>query len=126
MIKARTILLALSLSQLSACASWRVTSASPQQVMAEYRPSQIRVTRTDSTRLVLRHPRITGDTLYGANESRSARAEHATPYAVALADVGQVAIRKGDAGRTTLLALGSAALATGIGFAIWVASLPSD
>jgi hypothetical protein len=66
------------------------------------------------------------DTLYGVGESHSSGPEHAYRHAVALADVDHLAIRKGDAARTTLLVLGSAALA-GVGYVIYLAAtIPED
>lgn len=96
MITSQTILLLFAVGGLSACTSWQVQSASPEQVLAEHRPAQVQVTRADSTTLVLNQPHIVGDTLYGIGQSRGSNAEHAEQSAVALADVGRVAIRNGD------------------------------
>jgi len=126
MVGSGTILLVLSVSGLSACTSWQVQNASPQQVLAQYRPTQVRITRTDTTEVVLREPRITGDTIYGATESSAHGAARADRNAVALDHVNHVALRKTDTGKTTLLALGSAAVASGVGFVIWAASMPDD
>jgi hypothetical protein len=57
MMRSESMLLVLALTGLSACTSWQVQSASPQQVLAERRPEQVRVTHTDSTTMVLNQPR---------------------------------------------------------------------
>jgi hypothetical protein len=93
----------------SACTHWKVQSAFPEQVVSR-RPQRVRVTRNDSSRIVLRQPEIVGDTMYGV--PRSGRADAGRPRpAVALADVSEVAVRRVDAVRTTVLALGTLALA---------------
>ena len=68
------------------------------------------MTRNDSSRIVLRRPESVGDTMYGA--ARKGRAAVASPRpAVALTDVSEVAVRRVNVVRTTVLALGTLALA---------------
>jgi len=111
---------------LSACTHWQVQSVSPQQVLETRHPQKIRVTRADSTKVVLAEPRIVGDTLYGVG-ARSPRAAHQPPgEGIALADVSQVAIRRTDPAATTLLVLGSAAVVGGVALVVFVSSLPED
>ena len=126
MPKSKTSLLALSLCGLSACTSWQVQPASPQQVLGVNQPQEVRITRTDSTTLVLSGPRIAGDTIFGVVRGPDFATGAGSQNAVALADVAHIAIRKGDAGMTTLAALGSAAVVAGIGFIIYVANIPED
>jgi hypothetical protein len=45
---------------------------------------------------------------------------------VPLSDVAHVAIRKHDPVGTGLVALGSAALAAGVGVLVWASSMPAD
>ena len=90
---------------LSACTHWKVQSAYPEQVVSR-RPQRVRVTRNDSSRIVLRRPDIVGDTLYGARRDGRAAAESPRP-AVALTDVSEVAVRRVNVVRTALLALGT-------------------
>jgi len=54
----RRIIAALLLMQLTACYSWRSTTISPWQVIAEEKPSDVRVTRTDGSQLTLVDPFI--------------------------------------------------------------------
>jgi hypothetical protein len=93
----------------TACTHWKVQSAFPEQVVSR-RPQRVRVTRNDSSRIVLRRPEIVGDTLYGVPRDGRAAAESPRP-AVALTDVSEAAVRRVSAVRTTALALGTLALA---------------
>jgi hypothetical protein len=93
----------------SACTHWKVQSAFPEQVVSR-RPQRVRVTRNDSSRIVLRQPEIVGDTMYGA--PRNGRAAVGGPRpAIALTDVSEVAVRRVSVVRTTALVLGTLALA---------------
>ena len=93
----------------SACTHWKVQSAFPEQVVSR-RPQRVRVTRNDSSRIVLRRPEMVGDTLYGAPRDRPAVAGRPRP-AVALADVSEVAVRRVNVVRTAVLALGTLVVA---------------
>jgi hypothetical protein len=117
----RLILLTASLT---ACTKWQVQALSPQQLLAEGQPAQVRITRADQTAIILRHPEIVGDTLYGIARNGAGQAEPRP--GVPLSDVAQVAIRRQDPLSTGLLALGSAALAAGVGVIVWVSSMPAD
>jgi hypothetical protein len=93
----------------SACTHWKVQSAFPEQVVSR-RPQRVRVTRNDSSRIVLRRPEIVGDTLYGAPRDGRAAAGSPRP-AVPLIDVSEVAVRRVNAVRTAVLALGTLVVA---------------
>jgi hypothetical protein len=58
----RTILLCLLAA---GCASWHTQPLTPQQVVSEMHPKRIRLTLTDSSVLVLKHPQISGDSIAG-------------------------------------------------------------
>lgn len=60
------------------------------QVVAEKQPSRIRVTRLDSTHVVLSNPSVTGDTLVGERNG--------TRRAIPLSDVSSVALPGGSLG----------------------------
>ena len=47
------------------CTSWRVETLAPASVVVTKKPSQIRVTRADSSQVVLDHPVVRGDSLSG-------------------------------------------------------------
>jgi hypothetical protein len=93
----------------SACTHWKVQSAFPEQVVSR-RPQRVRVTRNDSSRIVLRRPDIVGDTLYGAPRDGRAAAGSPRP-AVALTDVSEVAVRRVNVVRSAVLALGTLVVA---------------
>ena len=91
----RPIAYALLLWYLPACTTWHVEEGvSPQQLIATEHPRAVRVTRADSSHIVLHQPRITaGDSLSGLYNGE--------PSSVAVSDVTQVAIQKVSAGRTS-------------------------
>lgn len=90
-------------SYLTACGSWRVQGLSPQQVLTAEQPEAIQVMRSDSTRVVLTEPEVSGDSVVGLTEGGR--------LSIPLTDIASVALRKGDAGGTVGLMLGLAALA---------------
>jgi hypothetical protein len=93
----------------SACTHWKVQSAFPEQVVSR-RPEKVRVTRDNGSRIMLRRPEIVGDTMYGA--PRNGRASAGSPRpAVALTDVSEIAVRRVNVVGTTVLSLGTLALA---------------
>lgn len=93
----------------SACTHWKVQSAFPEQVVSR-RPQKVRVTRNDSSRVVLRRPEIVGDMLYGALRDGRTAAGSPRP-AVALTDVSEVAVRRVSVVRTSVLAFGTLVVA---------------
>ena len=68
------------------------------------------MTRNDSSRIVLRRPEIVGDTLYGARRDGRAAVWSPRP-AVALTDVSEVAVRRVNVVRTSVLAFGTLVVA---------------
>jgi hypothetical protein len=89
---------------LTACTSWRVQSLSPQQVLTAEQPTEIQVMmRSDSTRVVLTQPEVSGDSLVGLTEDGR--------LSIPLADIASVALREGAPGKTVGLMLGLMALA---------------
>lgn len=74
----------------SACTHWKVQSAFPEQVVSARRPQKVRVTRNDSSRIVLRRPEIVGDTLYGT--PREVRAGVGSPVGTAVLAIGTLAL----------------------------------
>ena len=97
------VLLQLSVF-LSACMSWQTQPVSPTQLINDQRPSVVRVTRPDSSRIVLREPVVQGDTLIGFPQS--ATADSLIRTRVPLADVQDIAILRSDPNKNTLLAAG--------------------
>jgi hypothetical protein len=104
--------------------AWQVQAVSPQQLLADGQPAQVRVTRADQTAIILRHAELVGDTIYGSARNGAGPAE--PRQRVPLSDVAQVAIRRQDPLATGFLALGSAAVAAGVGVLVWISSMPTD
>ena len=98
---------------LSSCTAWHVQSASPAQVVQEEQPSQIRVTTTSDSVVILQGPRVSGDTLIGFVErnftwdgSVYGVPDTASALKIPLADISHVALHKTNAGKSVLLGLG--------------------
>ena len=96
---ARTVLI-LYLS-CTACTSWRPDSLTPQAVV-QSQPASLRVTRTDSSQVILNNPQMQGDTIVGVGQ-------HKAQVRVPLDSVRLTDTRRGDAGKSVLVLLGLAA-----------------
>jgi hypothetical protein len=90
---------------LSACMSWHPEPASPAELIATQRPDVVRITQSDSSRLILRDPAVQGDTLYGRPQA-SLDDEPQGRTAIPLGDIRGIATRQSDPTRTTLLGAG--------------------
>jgi hypothetical protein len=55
---------------LMGCAEWRPASGTPQELIARESPSKVRLTRTDSARIVVVHPRVEDDAVLGLSLSK--------------------------------------------------------
>jgi|SRR5438445_9898765 len=100
----RPIAFTLLLWYVAGCTSWRVQDLTPQQVIDKWHPASVRVTRGDSSQLVLDQPRMAeGDSLVGL--------VHGATYGVAVSDVDHLAIRRFSVGNTLGLYVGIAAVA---------------
>ncbi len=92
---------------LSSCTAWHVQSASPAQVVQEEQPSQIRVTTTSDSVVILLEPGVSGDTLIGfVKRDFSGAPDTASALKIPLADISHVALHKTNAGKSVLLGLG--------------------
>ena len=80
------------------CSSWQVTEVAPAELLQDEHPERLRITRGDSSRVILDHPRLAGDSLAGDTAG--------TSVAIPLGDVQALAIRKGDAAKTVGLVAG--------------------
>lgn len=83
---------------LTACTSWRVQQVGPEQLLAGQRPKAVRVERADRSRVVLSRPHLRGDSLVGTTRGQ--------PAGVLLGDISQIAVRRGNALKTSGLILG--------------------
>ena len=83
---------------LTACTSWRVQPVTPEQLLNDERPKAVRVQRADRSRVVLNSPQLGPDSLLGTTRGQRT--------GVPLADITQIAVRRGNALKTTGLILG--------------------
>jgi hypothetical protein len=90
---------------LPACFSWRVQSAAPAELLGTQHPTSVRVTAHDRSHLTLNNPEIRGDTLYGTPD-RVVTDTAAQRVGIPLANVREIAVRRSDPTRNTLLIVG--------------------
>lgn len=104
----------LLLSSVLACTRWQVEEISPERVVSEKKPSRIRVTRSDSTRVELVRPHVSGDSLIGSVTPSG------PPVSIPLSAVAHVSVAKAKPGATIalLLGIGAAALAVFVELAL--------
>jgi len=103
-MSARRILSCILLpAYLSSCTSWQVQSVSPEQVVWEEQPSQIRVTTTGHSDVILKAPRLSGDTLIGLGPrnaswvgSEYAVSDNGLMLAIPLTHISHVSLKKPD------------------------------
>jgi hypothetical protein len=111
----------------AACTGWQTVEVSPEQLITERHPAEIRVTLTDSTQLRLEQPSMAGDTLVGYSKGHTSTVT-VTPsgyrggsttatevqvgpaHRIPAADIARVETSHTDAGATIALVIGVAAL----------------
>ena len=105
----RYISAVLLATYLSACTSWQVQKVTPEKTFSDplYVRKGVRVTTLDNRRFELRHPELRNDSIAG-------RVNDTTEMAIPLRGVSELAVRRPNAGRTTLLVLGSTVAAGGV------------
>jgi len=97
----------LATTTLTACTSWHVQTVSPEQVVNTEHPSAVRVQRMDGSRVELKSPRISADSLLGSAVDNSLFGSPAgKPAGMPLSDVYQLAVRRGNALKTVGLVIG--------------------
>ena len=104
---ARTVLILLL--SLTACTSWRPDTLTPQAVVQSH-PQSLRVTYTDSSRVVIKHPQLHGDTIVGPGPKMF-------EVRVPLDTVLLTETRHGDGGKTALTVLVVAAALWAVSYA---------
>ena len=90
----------------TACTSWRPDSLTPQAVVAS-KPLSLRVTRTDSSQVILDNPAMQGDTIVGVGK-------HKAQVRVPLNSVLLTDTRRADTGKSVLVLLGVAAVVAAV------------
>ena len=97
----------LATTTLTACTSWQVQTVSPEQVVNTEHPSAVRVQRMDGSRVELKSPRISADSLLGSAVDNSLFGSPAgKPAGMPLSDVYQLAVKRGNALKTVGLVIG--------------------
>jgi hypothetical protein len=94
-----------------ACTSWHVETLPPAQLVAEQEPDQVRVRLVDRQRFVLRMPAVLGDSLVGTQDGGT--------RSVALAEVNEIAVRRGNTLKSIGLVVGVVAGALLIIAIVW-------
>ena len=112
------MLLVVSLGNTS-CYAWHTEQIAPESLLATRQPTQLRVTRTDSSQTILENPVMRADTLVGAPGQ-----SNAGEVRIPLTDVRQVATRRFSAGRTLGLTLGLAAVTVGTVVIVFLIKCP--
>lgn len=114
----------LLVQSISACSSWFVQPTTPRDLIAGQHPQRLRITRTDSSHIVLTKPQIRGDSLYGSAEHglRIGGSDRRS-IVIPLPDVQEVAVRKFDGGKT---AFAGAAVAGVAALIITMATLQGE
>jgi len=111
----RWLLLTSLLLSLAACHSWRPTTASPQMLIADERPSEIRITLADGSVRMIRSPQIVSDSIVGSTEFGLTRA--------AAMDLRTVEVRRFNVLRTAGLVAAHVGLVLGVS-ALVIYALP--
>jgi hypothetical protein len=102
-MRRRLIAYTLLLWYLPACTAWHVVEGvSPEHLIATRHPDVVRVTRPDSSHMVLYEPRVAGDRLSGVHYTMLT----ARDLSVIVSDIKQIEIRKISGNRTTWLLVG--------------------
>lgn len=90
---------------LAGCYSWRPSTISPPELIADEQPSQVRVSRTDGTRLAIRRPLIRNDSIATRERVCSGRlgCYEVTNGVLPLDQIEALEVRRFSAGRTAVL-----------------------
>ena len=100
--------------ELVGCTTWKMQNLSPQDAINQRRPYQVRLTRPDSSTLVLFRPQIVGDSLIGEPVDPDYTRQPRQRVALPLSDIQSLALRRPDATRTTLLLVGVGTAVAGV------------
>jgi hypothetical protein len=84
----------------------------PAQLIATRKPPLVRITRTDSSEIILSDPAIIGDTLYGRPQS-SVVNQPANRTAIPLIGIQDIVTLRSDPTKNTLLGVGIAVATLG-------------
>ncbi len=83
-----------------ACTRWHVVGPTPADYLQTHRPSEVRLTRSDSSRISLRTPVLRGDTLVGTGVGGLALGDTARTLGIPLSAVRAMAVHQFSLGKT--------------------------
>jgi len=105
----------LVVSYTSACSSWQVAGPSPEEYMRAHSPEELRVTRMDSSTIVLRAPRLQVDSLVGTAGGGLRRDDSLRIVTIPLSEVRMAEVRESNT-VMTLGIVGLVMLVVGVAF----------
>ena len=120
-LRAPLVLCVLIVAGVPGCMHWARSDTTTAQLVETKHPDQVRITRVDGRTTVLTAPRIAGDSIVGT--AMAPDGVWIPDYAIPLADVRDVAVRRLNVGATLGLAAGAGVTAALIAAA---ASRPSS
>jgi hypothetical protein len=97
MLRFRHLGIAVALLFAAACHVWKPAELGPTR---EFLNGRTRIERSDGTTMIMRGPRLVGDSVVGTHERTSAR------VALASADVRRIEVEQIDRGRTAAAGAG--------------------
>ena len=121
LLRAPLALCVLIVAGVPGCMHWARSDTTTAQLVETKHPDQVRITRVDGRTTVLTAPRIAGDSIVGT--AMAPDGVRIPDYAIPLADVRDVAVRRLNVGATLGLAAGAGVTAALIAAA---ASRPSS
>ncbi len=112
---ASTLMAAVAL-HLGGCTTWKVQELSPEQVIAEQSPNQVRVTKTDGTQFRVWEPRVRSDSLVGLGMPDNwggarRRNPDKVPVSVPVEEIRALEVHGTDAVKTGIAVVGGLVLA---------------
>lgn len=110
----RLALAVLSAGLLAGCKTWQATTVSPERLIAEERPSSVRVTTSDGVTITLRDPSVVNDSILSRASGTGTALAGSRP-GVERRNVSSLEVARFSPGRTIMLA--SAIVAISIGWA---------
>ena len=114
----RTGVIALLAAINFACSSWQTITPSPEAYLSAKSPEEIRVTRLDSSKVVMRAPKLQSDSIVGTTGGGLKADDPLRSVGVPLPDVAKIESRHTDTG----MVLGVVGIATLLGFVMFQSS----
>lgn len=108
----RLALTVLSAGLLAGCKTWQATTLSPERLIAEERPSSVRVTTADGVTITLRDPRVVNDSIVSQTSGARTSLAGSRP-GVEHRNVSSLEVARFSPGRTIMLASAIAAISVG-------------